>query len=613
MNKYVLHLVTAVAVVIGAVSGTIPAAASGPGVVGDGGYPGAGLAPAPGAAVTAAAQPSGYPVNGIDVSGHDYDNGRTINWPALAGGMEFAYVKATEGTSYVNPHYASDVSGAKTSGLFVGAYAYGRPDLGNATGQADHFVDTLDYAHDGRTLPPFLDMEWPYGDLHLGTCFDVSTATLTSWMSSFLARVESRLGVVPMIYTNVNWWNQCTGGSAAFSHYLLDISSCLGSPPSAPGWGTKWTFWQYDIPDCDSGLPHDADVFRGSVSDLAALAGSAPAPVPDGVATDVNADGRMEIFGRNANGGVMTAYQSSPNGTWSGWADLQGVNLTGRLATAANADERLQVFARNGNGGVMTNWQTAANGTFAGWTDLGGTNLVGAPAAGRNADGRIEIFVRNSSGHILTNWQTAANGTFSGWKDLGGSIVSDPAVVNNADGRMEIFARNPNGGVMTNYQAAANGTFSGWADLEGTDLVGRPAAGRNADGRIEIFVRNSSGHLLTNWQTAANGSFSGWKDLGGSIVSDPAVVNNADGRMEVFARNANGGVMTNYQAAANGTFSGWADLGGTNLVGTPAAGRNADGRIEIFVRNGSGHILTNWQTAANGSFSGWKDLGGAIT
>ncbi|WIM93134.1 GH25 family lysozyme [Actinoplanes oblitus] len=268
-------MVTAAATVVLAVPGGSAAhAGPPPEVPGDGGYAGAGgyRAPASSLVPPAATPPAGYPVTGIDVSSHDHPQGRMLDWRSLGRSNAFAYVKATEGAGYTNRYYRSDVSAAKSAGMYAGAYAFGRPDLGNATGQADHFVDTMEDVRDGRTLPPFLDMEWPYRRLRLPACYRLSAGTMTAWIRTFLERVESRLGVVPMIYTNVNWWNRCTNRSAAFGHYPLDISSCAASPPSVPGWGRNWTFWQYDIPDCTPGLAHDADVFRGSRTDLATLA-----------------------------------------------------------------------------------------------------------------------------------------------------------------------------------------------------------------------------------------------------------------------------------------------------------------------------------------------------
>ena len=51
---------------------------------------------------------------GMDVSSHDGN----VDWPTKASsGMSFAWIKATEGTSYQNPFYASQYNGSQSAGL----------------------------------------------------------------------------------------------------------------------------------------------------------------------------------------------------------------------------------------------------------------------------------------------------------------------------------------------------------------------------------------------------------------------------------------------------------------------------------------------------------------
>src|SRR5215213_4444512 len=64
-------------------------------------------------------------VKGIDVSNHqdriDWSRGR-------ADGIAFAYVKASEGTTFADPKYAAHVTGAKAARIRTGAYHFARPD-----------------------------------------------------------------------------------------------------------------------------------------------------------------------------------------------------------------------------------------------------------------------------------------------------------------------------------------------------------------------------------------------------------------------------------------------------------------------------------------------------
>jgi lysozyme len=82
------------------------------------------------------AAPAGAFVTGVDVASwqHPGTSGTTcgspIDWYAVKNaGHSFAYIKATESTTYTNPCFAQDWQGAANAGLYRGAYHYARPAL----------------------------------------------------------------------------------------------------------------------------------------------------------------------------------------------------------------------------------------------------------------------------------------------------------------------------------------------------------------------------------------------------------------------------------------------------------------------------------------------------
>src|SRR5215210_3716494 len=75
-------------------------------------------------------------VPGIDVSHWQ----GTINWASAAAGKQFAFTKATEGTTYVDPTVATNTSGAQNAGLLTGVYHFAHPDTDTAASEAQHFV-----------------------------------------------------------------------------------------------------------------------------------------------------------------------------------------------------------------------------------------------------------------------------------------------------------------------------------------------------------------------------------------------------------------------------------------------------------------------------------------
>ena len=318
-------------------------------------------------------------------------------------------MKATEATDYVNPYFRTDYRTAKSVGLYVGAYAFGRPDLGNAAGQANYFADRLEWTRDGKTLPPFLDIEWPYPTLGLPACYGLSTSQMVSWISTFMTTLERRIGVRPMIYTNVNWWNPCTDSSAAFSRYGLDISSCLPSPPPTPGWGTRWTFWQYDIPECGRGGVNDFDVFNGDLDQLATLAGKEPTreePVAN-LSGDVNGDGRADLVAINDAGISVTLSTGTAPGTRTQWSAVALQGTVGNLLGDVNGDSRADLVAIND----ADIWVALSTGTAfttpTQWSAVARHGKAGDMLGDVNSDGRADLVAINY-GDI---WVTLSTGT----------------------------------------------------------------------------------------------------------------------------------------------------------------------------------------------------------
>ena len=111
-----------------------------------------------------AVDPGGnYPVRGIDTSHYQHPNGSTpIDWNRVAaGGWKFAFVKATQGTSYTDEWFARDLAGAKQAGLPRAPYHF--LEAGDGAAQAQHFLQVANQAGYTGTqageLPPALDLE----------------------------------------------------------------------------------------------------------------------------------------------------------------------------------------------------------------------------------------------------------------------------------------------------------------------------------------------------------------------------------------------------------------------------------------------------------------------
>jgi GH25 family lysozyme M1 (1,4-beta-N-acetylmuramidase) len=215
---------------------------------------------------TVTATPAG--VRGIDVASYQGN----VNWSSwYSKGIRWAYVKATEGTSYTNPYFSSQYTGSYKQRMIRGAYHFARPDSGTGAAQARYFVaHGGGWSADGRTLPGALDIE----DNYTGgpRCWGNTDAQNVAWVKSFMTTYKSLTGRDAVIYANIPFWRDCLGNTTAFSRtspfWLAYWSS--SRPSSYPGGWTFDTFWQY------SGTGStDLDVFNGSAARLSVLATSA--------------------------------------------------------------------------------------------------------------------------------------------------------------------------------------------------------------------------------------------------------------------------------------------------------------------------------------------------
>jgi|GEM_PF-6121444 len=133
-----------------------------------------------------------------------------------------------------------------------------------------------------------------------------------------------------------------------------------------------------------------------------------------------NLDGRLEVYALDWNNNVVHDYELVGGG-WSGWGALQSQTahiFNSTPAVGNNADGRLEVFATdNAYAEIYHNWQTTPNGGWNGWANLqSGYGFVGAaPATAQIYDGRLEVFAVGRDNNIWHNFVLSGGG-WSGWQ-----------------------------------------------------------------------------------------------------------------------------------------------------------------------------------------------------
>jgi lysozyme len=140
------------------------------------------------------------PDYGIDVSGFN----TITNWAAARGvGNAWMWSKATQGSGYTNPQFASQIAGARAAGLLVGAYHFPDPNVSVAANVA-HFVAVANASHalDSGCFLPLLDMEDDPADGIVWTA-----ASANAFVPAFRDEFRRQSGVHQLcVYGSESWF-----------------------------------------------------------------------------------------------------------------------------------------------------------------------------------------------------------------------------------------------------------------------------------------------------------------------------------------------------------------------------------------------------------------------
>jgi len=200
-----------------------------------------------------------YPVRGVDVSHYQGQ----IDWDTLASnGISFAFLKATEGSSYVDPCFQYNYEKARKTDLRIGSYHFFSYDSEGRT-QAEHYISVVEKADD--MLPPVIDLEF-YGDKEQNP---PEQDQVRKDLTVMLNMLEEHYRIKPIIYATEKSYALYLAGS--FQEYDIWIRNVITTPHLSDH--REWTFWQYTDHGRLAGYQGDEkyidmNVFNGSKEDF---------------------------------------------------------------------------------------------------------------------------------------------------------------------------------------------------------------------------------------------------------------------------------------------------------------------------------------------------------
>jgi GH25 family lysozyme M1 (1,4-beta-N-acetylmuramidase) len=358
---------------------------------------------------------------GIDVSHWQ----GTINWSRVAGaGKTFAFLKASQGTSYRDATYATNRANANAAGIPIGAYHFAdvTKSPSNAAGaraEADWFVSVAQPR--AGDLPPVFDIETNNG---------LGQVALTDWAMVWLERVRQLTGIYPMIYTSPSPWTTRFGTSGNVipesGYGLLWVAHyTTASSPTVPAnnWaGNGWTFWQYTSSGTVSGISGNVDLDRYEAADVTPLllrqltiakssvAGRFGGVEQDGLGGFCNAScsatTRLSVGGATT---TLTPQSTDLTTTWVWGGDCAGTANGAPCTLSMTADRDVTITYQPATVPVTV----AAAGTGSGSVASDPAGITCAAAAGVASGTCTAPFTYTST--VTLTATPAAGSVFGGW------------------------------------------------------------------------------------------------------------------------------------------------------------------------------------------------------
>jgi hypothetical protein len=238
-------------------------------------------------------------------------------------GLDFVFIKVTQGLGYTNPKWKSQLSAARKAKLQVGFYHY--PTIANsASSEADHFLATI-----GSSLAAgdILALDWEWYDQK-----GVTNAQARAYKAAFLARLRSRQpSHRTILYCNRDAWiNVDTDSDCGDGLWIADPTTAGHPRVQHP-----WTFHQYSTA---GGIDHDVANFPSAAALRAWAAGTTP--TPENTVALTSADAKTVLTTDGVIAAPTPPVQADDYATNKTWTLASTAASANQAAREANANTK---------------------------------------------------------------------------------------------------------------------------------------------------------------------------------------------------------------------------------------------------------------------------------
>jgi GH25 family lysozyme M1 (1,4-beta-N-acetylmuramidase) len=238
---------------------------------------------------------------GIDVSRWQ----SKVDWSLLkSNGVEFVFIKATQGNYMTDQMMVKHVEGANKAGMIIGLYHWCDPTV-DAEAQALYFLNAIS-GLPYKMLSADVEQQWgDWKEWSNGRVTKIVSPTVISQNAKTILETLTKKTKVPtIVYSRASFINtyakpaqswlpkyplwmahypyKATSVRTTWQNFLASYKPSI-SAPALPAGSTKWTFWQFTgdkfiLPGCESML--DINYFNGELADLNKFAGITTTTTP---------------------------------------------------------------------------------------------------------------------------------------------------------------------------------------------------------------------------------------------------------------------------------------------------------------------------------------------
>lgn len=242
--------------------------------------------------------------------------------------------------------------------------------------------------------------------------------------------------------------------------------------------------------------------------------------------------------------------------------------LTAIAASQQGGTRGAQVWGITEDYKLITNWQATPGGQWSGWSPMGGGPIQAGAlqvAAALQNNGCCQLWVTDKLQQLWSMSQISPGGDWSGWVgpnwNMGVKFSQLAASQQGGSRGAQLWATTDKDALLTCYQETPGGKWSQWSSFLNAPPALAMAACQQNDGRVQFWMLDQSQQIWGASQTSPGGN---WTALTGpnwngtqQLQALAASQQGGNRGAELWATDQSNAVWTTYQETPGGLWACW--------------------------------------------------------